>query len=426
MSNIKQYFHKFLNVGSLYLGLDLKYFARGGLWTGLGQGINGLISFLLVIAFANLLPKETYGLYRYILSLSGILTIFSLTGMNTAINQAVATGNEGALKTSVKYQLKWNLIMTLSLFGLGIYYLYNNNSTLAVSLFILGVFSPLTSAFNTYGAYLNGKREFKLNNIFSIFSTVIYAAGMILALFLSKDTIVLILAYSLTTFAANLFFYVKTIKLFNPGESPSKDVLDYGRKLTFMNFMAPIVSQIDSVILNHFWGPAQLAVYSLAMAIPDRLIPFAKSFIDVGFPKLAQRSREEINRVFYRRTLQGLAIGVVLAAGYILLAPFVFKYLMPKYLEAVFYSQILAIGFVFALPNRYISSIFNSQKLTKIIFNNSLVQNIIRIFLYVILGIWGGIFGLVLAQIFNQGISLLINMAFWRTSSKVSSNKTAP
>jgi len=236
---------------------------------------------------------------------------------------------------------------------------------------------------------------------------------------LSGKVVGLVVAYSLATFVANLIFYITTLRIFKPpAAAPAGGVLKYGRELTFIGFIGPIVSQIDSIILNHFWGPVQLAVYSLAMAIPDKAIPFIKSWVDVGFPKLAVKTAEEINKVFYKRIFQGLVIGTALAIVYIAIVPYFFKYLMPKYLDAVFYSQLLAISFVFAMPNRYISSIFTAQKLTRLIFINSIVQNILRILLYAILGIWGGIIGLVLAQVLYQALSLVINIAFWRFSAK--------
>ncbi len=414
LSSIKSKYKALLQYGTEFLGLDLKYFVRGGFWTATGQITNAILATGLTIAFANLLPKETFGLYRYVLSLAGIMAIFSLNGANTAVAQAVATGNEGVLKTSVKYQLKWNLMMATALFISAGYYFWNNNHTIAYALLVLGIFSPLTSAFNTYGAYLSGKKEFRLDNIFSVVSSIFYSAGMILVLFLSKTLIAVILAYSLTTFFSNLFFYFKTVKLFSSEESPSKEALAYARKLTFIGFIGPIVSQIDNIILNNFWGPVQLATYSLALTIPDRLMPFAKSFVDVGFPKLAQRSREEINSVFYKRILQGLGIGVVLALGYIFLAPIIFKYLMPKYLDAVFYSQILATGLIFALPIRYVGTAMAAQGRTKIILANSLVNATIRIFMFAILGIWGGIMGLALAYALFCPISLLISIMSWQ------------
>ncbi len=414
MSTPRESYRKIIDYGTELLGLDLKYFASGGFWTTLGQGINGVISFLLVIAFANLLPKETYGLYRYVLSLAGIFNVFTMTGMNTAVNQAVAAGNEGALRTSVKYQLKWNIMMTVALWGFGGYYLLNNNLTLAVSFIIFGVFTPLTFVFNTYGAYLDGKKQFKINNLFSIFSTAIYAAGMMLAMLLSKEILPLVIAYVLTTLIANLFFYWKTLRLFNPPIAPAGDVIKYGRRLTLLGFIGPIVAQADSIVLTHFWGPAQLAVYSLARAIPDKIGPLIKTIINLGMPKLVVKNTEEIDKVFYKRIFQSLGLGALLAAGYILLSPLVFKYLLPKYIDSIFYSQLLAISFIFIAPVGYIGTAINSKKMVRAIVSSSVSSSIVKIILYIVLGIWGGILGLVLAQLIYYFIVFFINLALWK------------
>ncbi len=414
MPSFKETYYILLSYGTEFLGLDLKYFASGGFWTTFGQGMNGLISFLLVIAFANLLPKETYGFYRYILSLAGIFNIFTMTGMNAAVGQAVATGNEGALRTSVKYQLKWNIMMAIAMWGLGGYYLLNSNQTLAISFLIFGIFIPLTSAFNTYGAYLDGKKQFKINNLFSIFSTAVYAVGMVLAMLLSAEILTLVIAYALTTLISNLFFYWKTLQLFHPPLAPAGDVIKYGRRLTFLGFIGPIVAQIDSIILAHFWGPAQLAIYSLARAIPDRVGPFIKNIINLGLPKLAVKNAEEIDRIFYKRIFQTLGLGALLAAGYILLSPLVFKYLLPKYIDSIFYSQLLAIMFIFAAPLGYIGTAFYSQKMIRPIFLSSFSVSILKIVLYVVLGIWGGILGLIFAQLIYSFTTLIVNIALWK------------
>ena len=77
----------------------MMYLAQGGFWIALGHIVNGLLAFSLIVAFANLLSKETYGIYRYILSIAGVLNIFVLSGMGTAISRSVASGNEGAFRT---------------------------------------------------------------------------------------------------------------------------------------------------------------------------------------------------------------------------------------------------------------------------------------------------------------------------------------
>jgi len=414
MQSLRNKAYQTLRGSESFFKTDMVYLAKGGSWIAFGQIATSVISLLLIIAFANLLPKETYGLYRYVFSLAAVLNVFALTGMNNAVARAVATGEEGSLRTSVRYQFKWNLMMLLAFWTLAGYYFINGNSLLATSLFILGIFTPSTLALNTYGAYLEGKREFRLANISSVVSTLIYGAGVLVAILLSGEVIWLIAAYSITTFASTLFFYIFILRKFKPPVTTARDTLKYGRELTFIGFIGPIASQIDKITITHFWGPAQLAVYSLAMAVPERASILIKNWVGLGAPKFATKTPEEINTVFYKRIAQGLSVGAVFTVLYILISPYLFKYLLPQYMEGVFYSQILAINFTFAMPNRYISLLFESQKLSRLIFQKSILQNIILILLYIVLGIWGGVLGFIFAQVLNSIFSLLIGMFMWR------------
>ena len=416
ISRVREKYFDFLRYGTEFMGLDLRYFVSGGFWKTAGTIISNVLAALLMVAFANFLPKETYGLYRYILSLVGILTTFSLTGMNASVTQAVAAGNEGALKSSVRYQLKWNFIMTAASWALAVYYLWNQNTAIAISLFILGLTTPLAYAFNTYGAYLEGKQDFKRKSIYATWSVIIYTAGMLPAVYFGKGIIWLILIYAATSLAANFILYVKTLKVHSPPENKAEDAIAYGRHLTYLNLANPILGQVDNIILGHFWGVDQLAVYSLARAIPDKIGPFIKQIVNLGMPKLAAKSIQEVESVFNKRLLQSFTIGALLAAGYIITAPFIFKYVLPQYLESIFYSQILATTLVFIVPATYLGAVFDSQKMqTRPLFVASrFIMSGFKILLYVVFGIYGGILGLVFAQIIYQFFSIFVSIPGWK------------
>ncbi len=397
----------------------MKYVAKNGSWVVFGQFMNSLLSLGLMVAFANLLPKETFGLYRYILSLAGILNIFTLTGMNNAVSRAVARGEEGVLRPAITYQLKWNMLMFAASFTLGGYYLIQGDSMLAISLFVLGFFVPLTLAFNTYGAYLDGTKRFGLANILSVASTLVYSTGMLLSLTLTDNILWLIITYSLATFGSSFVFYVYTVRKFSlPISENIEDTKKYGRELTYLRFIDPIVSQIDKIILGSFWGAGQLAVYTLASAIPGRVILFLKSWIAIGFPKFSEKTPHELDMVFYRRVFQGMLIGLFVAIAYVLSAPLIFKYLLPQYLDGLFYSQLLSISFIFAIPNRYTSLLFTSQRWSKVLFNRTLVASGLQIVLYTLFGILGGILGLAFAYILNTGIGVMLNILMWKWMNK--------
>jgi len=418
----KEYLIATLRKTEKYTKTDMVYLASGGFWQGAGQVLTGLISLALTIVFANYLPKETYGVFRYTLSIAGVLSIFTLTGMGQAVSQAVANGAEGVFVSAVKYQLKWNVLQFLVFISLSAYYLLNNNAELALSLSILGVLTPLTAALSTYGGYLGGKREFRLANIYNVVSVAVYAIGMATVIFVNGEVVWLIAVYALTSFGTTLYFYLSTLRRFKPPTSDETGadvaVKKYGRELTFIGFLGPIMAQIDKIILAQFWGATPLAVYSLATAVPNRATSPLKSWVGIGMPKFSTKTPQEINTIFYTRIFQGLLIGALCTGAYVLLSPYLFTYLLPKYLEALPFSQLLSASFIFALPNRYISLLMTSQKLSRLIFLNSIVQSAIKIGLYVILGIWGGVLGLIVANVSFSFISMVINITVWRFNTR--------
>lgn len=398
-----------------YTRADMLYIARGGFWVLISQGVNSTLSLALIVAFANLVPKETYGTYTYILSIAGVLNIFTLTGMNAAVVRATAKGASGVLRATVLYQLKWNVLMLVTFFVISGYYFARGDTVLATAFSILGLFIPATLAFNTYGAFLEGKKEFKIVNISRMVSTIVYVGGMLTAILWSGEVAWLIATYAVTTFVSVLFFYVRTVRAYKEDSATGvSETLKYGRELTYIQFIDPIASQIDKIILGHFWGPVQLATYSLALAVPNKASSLMKSWVSIGLPKFAEKTPKNINTVFYKRLFQGMLLGTLVAIVYVLLSPYLFRYVLPQYLESIFYSQLLAVSFIFALPNRYMSLLFSSQKLSRLILNRSLTMSVTNVLLYTLFGIFGGILGLVLANVLSSVVGLLLNITLWR------------
>lgn len=394
--------------------MDMLYLMKGGFWVFFAQSLNSIFSLVLIIAFANLLPKETYGIYRYILSIAGMLNIFTLSGMNSAVSRAVAQGNEGALRPAVIYQLKWNLMMLVASWILSGYYLIHGDTTLALSLFILGAFIPCTLAFNTYSSYLDGKKQFRMAYSLSVFATLIYSVGMLLTLLITDNVMWMVTIYALTTFVPSVVFYIYILRTFKPSTvGDPGDTIKYGRELTYLRCIDPIVSQIDKVVLAHFWGPAQLAVYTLALAIPNRVMLIIKSWVAIGFPKFSEKTCDEINQVFWRRIMQGMLFGTACTVAYFFISPPFFKYVLPQYSDGLIYSQLLSLNFILAIPNRYLSLLFTSQRFSYVLFRRTIIVSVTTILLYVSFGTWGGLLGLVYANILISLFGFMLNITLW-------------
>ncbi len=87
-----------LNFISKKLKIDAHYLSKGFFWIGISISALFVTTFFRSIIFANFLSPETYGTYRYVLSIIEITTALSLTGASVVISRSVAQGFEGTYK----------------------------------------------------------------------------------------------------------------------------------------------------------------------------------------------------------------------------------------------------------------------------------------------------------------------------------------
>ena len=95
MSTMKARLIKILRWSEKYTKTDMVYLIKNGLWSGSAQFVSAVLGLLASIAFANLLPQEIYGQYKYLFSIAGIIWAFSLTNLSISVTQAVSRGFEG-------------------------------------------------------------------------------------------------------------------------------------------------------------------------------------------------------------------------------------------------------------------------------------------------------------------------------------------
>ena len=146
-----------------YTKTDNVYLAKGGFWLTSSRAVVSLSSFLLAVAFANLLNPVLYGNYKYVISLVGFLSIFTLKGMGSAFSQAVSRGLEGGFYSLFKTKIKFACLQSLGVIILGAYYFHQNNYLLALPLFSIAFLLPLRSAFSLIASFLPGQKNFRLN-----------------------------------------------------------------------------------------------------------------------------------------------------------------------------------------------------------------------------------------------------------------------
>ncbi len=404
---IKNLVYSLLKKSEKYTQTDMIYLAKGGFWLTLGQIISTAASLLLAIAFANLLDPVTYGNYKYILSLIGILGIFSLPGIGTAIIQSTARGLENSFYTGFKEKLKWGALGSLTATGLAGYYFFKGNYILPIPLLISAVFLPLMQASQVYGGFLVGKKLFSIRVKYSVFSQIVSAGAIIITLFVTKNIFWLIAVYLVSHTLLNYSFYLITKSKFKPNKKKDSETLSYGLHLSLMNVLNQVAFYLDRILIFHYLGAMELAIYYFAITPPEHIKGFLKNINVLALPEFAQKTRGEIKKTIFKKIGQFFLILLPIIGSYILIAPFLYKIFFPKYLGSIFYSQIFSISLIASISILPVTAL-QAQMAKEKLYQWNICTSLLQISLLFLFIHFYGLLGIILARVITRFISLEI------------------
>jgi len=397
------------------------YFAKGWSWLTTGQVVSSVSTFVLAIAFANLIPKETYGTYQFVLSILGILTISSLRGMDGAITQAVARGYEGVLIPAIKSKLTWGVIGSMAGVFVSAYYFLNGNLTLATIFLISSIFVPVLNSFGIYNSFFEGKKLFKETVIYGMTSQIIATIVMISTVFLTNNILIILSVYLTTWTLLRFFLFIRTIKKFSPNKNHDPEIISYGKHSSVVNITATLIGSLDSIILFHYLGAAELAVYSFALAPVLQLRGLFGNIPTLAIPKFASRPIGEINKMLWKRMGLLFVIGIAVATAYTFIAPIIFSIFFPQYLDSVILSQVFSFSIALTLGQSIFGAALGS-KLTMIPKKYLYLWNIPSIVLtasiFILIQYFGAM-GVIASRMLSLITITAVTYIIWRKISKI-------
>ena len=402
---LKQYLYKILKKSEKYTQTDMVYVARSGFWITISQITSIIASFLLALAFANLLPPNTYGIYKYILALITLLAIPTLSGMRTAVIQSVARGFEGTLIQATKFRIKWGLIGAIASLGIAVYYTLNDNSQFAATFAIAALFLPFQEPLSTYGSFLSGKKKFKQASIFNILTHVIATIALLVTLALTNNFLILITVYLGTNTLLRALWFVVTIKKYKPNKKNDVAANSYGKHLTTMDIFGSLASQLDAIIIFQLLGPMQVALYTFAIMPVKQLTSLFKFIPKIALPKLSENSFDITKKSIIKKSLIILYIITPIMIGYIIIAPWIFNIFFPQYNDSVIFSQIFALSMI-AIPSGLLTAVLQAKKETTSLYKLNIYGPIIKI-IFIVIGVLSyGIMGMIIGRVLYNYIIL--------------------
>ncbi len=412
MKTIGQKIKEFLIWSQKYTRTDMLYLTRGGFWLSMGQAISAALGLVVAIAFANLVPKETYGLYRYALSVASILSIATLPQMGLSVTQAVARGHEAPLRQALRSKLRWGSLGTLASALVAVYYFLNGNRILADVFLVIAVFLPFFSAFYIYDSFLAGRKLFDVSAKYNLVYQSISVGAVVLTIVFTKDIILILTAYFSSRTITSAILYLRTLKKFRPNDHQDPKAESYGKHLTLIGVVTIVANYIDQVLVYHFLGAAQLAVYAMAAAAPNQMKAILGFIPDLMYPNYAKRDSREIRAGVMSKYVRLFIFGAVVVAAYILAAPLLFRIVLPKYPESVFYSQLYSLSLL-NVTLTPASIYLMAKKKIKEQYYSGLLSAVFQIVIMVVFVVKWELLGLVIARIIARFAGSLLSLFYY-------------
>ncbi len=411
---LKRLFLKALKWSEAYTKTDMLYMAHGGFWLTLAKAVGMFSSLLLATAMANLIPPEVFGTYKFVLAGAGIIGALSLTGTGTAIIQAVARGYEGALRSGAISYLKWSVGMVGISLAVALYYFTHDNTTLAVSFLLVAACNPILIGFSFFSQFISGKKDFRTQALYDGTADFIPAIILIAVLFLTQNPILIVLVYFVSGTVVNLFLHYATIRKYRPNNSVDPRTIPYAKHLSLISIMGKIGENIDKVLVFHYLGAAQLALYAFAQTPIAQLKLLNEIPTRLALPKLSNQNFSELQRSIPRKVFLLVGVMLLVVIAYIAIAPFLFGLLFPQYIEAIPYTQILALSLIFTPVSIFGSSLEAHMKKRELYISQAILP-IVKISLFILLlppfGIWGAVWATIISQCLTF---VLFGYLFWQ------------
>ena len=387
--------------------IDAPYFLRGGFWLLLSQAVTIIGGIGVSALFAFMLTEHEYGIYRYIIGIGVLLSAFSLSGLGQSVLQTAAKKYRQFYRDSIKIGLIYSIGITVSALAGASYYFYQGNTTLTWGCLIIALFQPLINSFQNIFSFLQGRRKFRASTTSQAIKTITVSVASIGAVLFTQDIIILLFVYFFSHTFTNVVFhlyYQPKIELPLTAEIKNKYVT-YAKQTSIRNAISGVAFRLDTIIIFQQLGAVELAVYAIANIIPEQIKASFKNITSLLIPKFIQNDQSHYSKNFIlKRSLQLFLILSSITLVFILIAPFIYTLLFPKYEEAILYSQLLALSFpalILFIPLSLLQAKHEDSYLHKITLYGSLLEIVILFTLTTSFGLIGAIVSKIISRYLN-------------------------
>lgn len=350
-------------------GFDAHYFAKNTAIVTLSHSISMLKGVITGYLVTRLFPPEMYGEYRFVLGVMGAIGVIGLPGLATAIGGALARKESVSLVRTVRWYSSISAVGSLVLFGC-IFFLPRWGRAELWPLFMIAslLFVPSSIATNLYGGVIRGTGSFGAAFRLSLLSNVLVMSAVLVMLLAYPSSVLLLAIVSGIPAVIFLGGLIPFERRFRTNES-QKNLRHTALHLSIATIPSSISWYVDSLIISAFFGLNQLALFSVALLIPEQVKVWMKEIFPIFFSRQAKGDdTPERRKKMHQAVLSGTALFALGIALYVAIAPLIMPILFPQYPqeELILLTRIAALTLIVSPASLY-PQFLEARNMTKAI-----------------------------------------------------------
>ena len=178
-----------------------------------------------------------------------------------------------------------------------------------------------------------------------------------------------------------------------------------------MGVIGTIAGQLDKLLIFHFIGTVELAIYSIAIAPIEQIKATFKGVATLVLPKYSTQSASQIHKGLWVKMFYTGGLLLVIALIYIVSAPYLFALAFPKYQTSVLLSQIFSLSLVTSMaifPASALQALQAKKELYKLSISVAVLQiTFLAIGVY-FFGILGVVFARIITKVFESSLTTIL------------------
>jgi O-antigen/teichoic acid export membrane protein len=289
-----------------------KTIAKGSFWILSTSMVSKLISFLYTIIIARMLATEEIGTFYLVLSVLGILYIFTDLGIIFSLNRYVpylyGRREFGKLRNLVKLSYLGGGALTF-LFSILVFIFSGSiaclvsQPTIAPILQIMSVWLFLREIDNVSRGTLTGRKKMKEAQVVTLVQNFIKLVLTIIAFYIIGFNAEALSIGFLLSFLLVLplggYYLFRDMKSWEKTEEKQsvreqialgKEVISFGLVVTFISAMWTIIQYTDRLMLGYLTEDAldKIAIYSIALGLASIIMLFPNAITGIFFPVVSE------------------------------------------------------------------------------------------------------------------------------------------